>query len=234
MTEEVGAVMRWFFRGGVCAVAVLSIYEDWHKSLRPHVDYGLHFKSVMTGVLAFTLLLLQSALGLAKLVERGDREWMAKAIRKGDSAWGWQKRHLARAGYAVGLEGFAWYEYTMKFRDLTEEQKAEIRALHQANPRGKWMRQQANVLFDDERIRIEEAQLRSRVQRIMIWVLVGMAFVAGVVLGDGCVVSAHVVVAGLWTLAAMMTTLRQAIPLWTEADPREVAGELIVMGEARA
>lgn len=186
------------------------------------------------GAFALTLLVTKSVVGWGKLVDNGNRGWMAKAIRKGDTASWWQKRRLARRGFAVGLEGFAWYEYTLKYRQLSKDQKAEIEALHRANPRGKWMRQQAHVLFDDERLQNEEAQLRVRVQRATSWVLVGAAFVCSIVLADGRAVGASVVISSLWTLAAMVTTLRQAIPLWSEEDPRTVVGEIAVVDVAHA
>jgi len=227
VSKDVGVWMRWAVRTIFVLIVVCYVYRSWEEWLRPRrVDA---WDAWFVPSIALIMLLGRSVLTPRRLVEGGHRGWMAEAIRNsGDLNWR-QQRRLARSGYAVGLDGFAWYEYNMRFHRLTEEQKTEIEALQRANPRGRWMRRQDGVLFDDERIRDEEARVRAQVQWVMSWVLVGLALVLSVALIGRMTVSTARVLAGLWTLAGLVTTLGQAIPLWTEADPRVVAGEIALV-----
>jgi hypothetical protein len=183
---------------------------------------------------AFLLLVSDSALARNKLVDTGYRGWMARAIRKPETLSGWRRRSLARVGFGIGLEGFTWCEYRMSFKRLTETQKAEVEELHQAYPQGKWMRPRKTPLFDDERLLQEENELRARVQKVMTWLLVAVAVVLTFPLADHATIGSAGALAGIWTLAGVAATLRQAIPLWMEDDPQEMVGELAIVGEARA
>lgn len=171
-------------------------------------------------------LMVTSCVGWRKLVEPSGAGWLAQAVAKGE-AQSWRKRRrLARLGFAVGLDGFAWYEYGMRFKKLTAEQRLEIEELRDSNPRGKWMRERQAVLFDDEQMRQEDDRTKARVQRVMSVVLVVTAIVWSMVLGCGQAVRVETVVACAWTLAVLSVTLRQAMVLWMEDDPRTACGEM--------
>jgi len=226
---DVDVWMQWLGKAFVVLLGGYFVWHSWHAWFVPRkADGG------SVGVFLLMLLVSKSVLGWNMLVDSGDRGWASVAIRNHTKLGWWGRRRLARLGFAVGLEGFAWYEYGMRYKKLDAEQKAEIEAMSRANPHGKWMRQRDGVLFDDERMRNEENRLRARVQRVMTWVLAGAALIASIVLADGGVVHAETVVASLWTLAGLAMTLRQAIPLWAEADPREMCGELAVVGGVEA
>jgi hypothetical protein len=231
VSKDVGVWMRWAVRTIFVLIVVCYVYRSWEEWLRPRrVDA---WDAWFVPIIALIMLLGRSVLTPRRLVEGGHRGWMAEAIRNsGDLNWR-QQRRLARNGYGVGLDGFAWYEYNERFHRLTGEQKLEIESLQRAHPRGKWMRQRDGVLFDDERIRDEEARVRARVQKAMSWVLVGAALVLSVTLMGRATVKTDRVLAGLWTLAGLVTTLGQAIPLWIEDDPRVVAGEMAVVADVR-
>jgi hypothetical protein len=183
---------------------------------------------------AFSLLISDSPLGWHRMVDNGYRGWMAQAMRRQDKLSWRQCRRLARKGFATGLDGFAWYEYGVRFKKLTETQKAEIEALRREYPHGRWMRPNKVTWFDDERLRNEENELRARVQRVMTWVLVVSAIVFTWALLDDVTIGTDLALAWAWTLAGLAVTLRQAIPLWTEVDPREMVGELAVVGGVEA
>lgn len=237
MLKDVGPIARWIAGGIMAAMVGFFLFHVWASSLRPHlVRLGTlhHDNFALSGAFALMLLMSRSVVRSNGLVDNGNRGWMARAMRKGDAAREWEKRRLARMGFAVGLDGFAWYEFTQPFRKLNEGEKTEVVALHRANPHGKWMLQRTGVLFDDERLQNEEAKLRAQVQRVMNWLLVSLAAIGSVVLADQRTVSASVVVSALWTLAGLVTTLRQAIPLWNEDDPRRVAGEIALVDAAHA
>jgi hypothetical protein len=165
---------------------------------------------------ALFLIRFYSVLTPGKLVDTGYRG-IGYMIRNSRGSSRIQRR-LARSGFAIGLDGFAWYEYSVRFKKLTAEQQEEIAQLHRANPHGKWMRQYG-PLFDDERMRHEEDRLRAQVQRILVWVLVVSAIIWSLLdgLSDFHPSSYHVG-AWVWTLVLLATTLRQGIVLWTEPD----------------
>ena len=95
------------------------------------------------------------------------------------------------------------------------------------------MRGGERVLLDDERVRQEDSVLRAKVQRAMSWVLVLTALGVSVVAAEGWTLRGSVVIAGVWTLATLMITLRQAIVLWVEEDPIATSGEMeLVQTEA--
>jgi len=221
--EDVEVWMKILMRVVTVAIVVSVGYMAW----RQH-----HFSALPT-VFYAAIFLMSSVLGWNSLVDHANRGWMAEAIRN-SSNLSWRKqRHLARSGFAVGLDGFAWYEYGMRFRKLTAEQQSEIEELHRANPRGKWMRNRETVLFDDERMRREDDSTRAKVQKLTSGVLFSAAFVLTFALADEKTISRATVISALWTVAALVWTLRQAIPLWTEDDPRAVAGEMELVEGAR-
>ena len=185
----------------------------------------------IVGMYASYLLVLGSVLGWSKLVDTTQGGWMARQIEKGEPLSWWRQRALARIGYAIGLEGFAWYEYGIRFNHLAAEQRLEIEQMRRANPRGKWMRKRDHALFDDERMRHEDDRVRARVQRVMSGVLVVSAFVWYWAAESDQKVRTETVVAWAWTLAALAVTLRQAIVLWTEEDPRGVTDEIAMVQE---
>jgi hypothetical protein len=220
--RRVGAVLIWFDILLVVFVA-LGAWAGARGSGDPSV-----------ALFAFGLLIWESPLRWNKLVDSGYRGWVAQAIRRQDKLGWWRCRRLARLGFATGLEGFAWYEYGVRFKKLTAEQKLEVEALRAANPRGEWMRERKIVLYDDERMRNEENELRARVQRVMTWLLVAVAMVFAVVPADSGAVRAETAVASLWTLAGLAVTLRQAMVLWTEVVDEPVELEVVAGGLAHA
>jgi len=222
--EDVEVGMKILMTTITVALVVSSGYMAWS---RPHHHSGL------PAVFYAASFLASSVLGWNSLVDHANRGWMAGAIRNGSNLSWRKQRHLARSGFAVGLDGFAWYEYGMRFRKLTAEQQSEIEELHRANPRGKWMRNRETVLFDDERMRREDDSTRAKVQKLTSGLLFISAFVLTVALADEKTISRATVISALWTLAALVWTLRQAIPLWTEDDPRAVAGEMGLVEGAR-
>jgi hypothetical protein len=191
----------------------------------PHSDPG------MTCWYALLLLVYGSVVGFGKMVERGGRGWLAAAILRGEKLSWRKQRRLARMGYAVGLDGFAWHEYGMRFKALTAEQKVEIQQMRRENPRGKWMRDRAAVLFDDERMQQEDDRVRASVQRTMSFLLMVSVFGAFAAYAWDWTVPQWVAMAWVTTVAGLSVTMRQAIVLWTEEDPRAVGGELVVMGQ---
>ena len=189
--------------------------------------------AVTTALYATFLMAFASVLSCAGMAALTDSGWLAQAIEKGEELSWRQQRRLARMGFAVGRDGFAWYEFGVRFRRLNAEQRGEVEELRRANPRGKWMRGGERVLLDDERIRQEDNLLRAKVQRVMSWVLALTAICVSAAVAQGWTMRGSLVVSGVWTLVTLMITLRQAIVLWTEEDPGAVSGELgLVEGEA--
>jgi len=222
--EDVEVGMKIAVRVITVALVAIRGYGAWS---RPSHLSGLPVEFYAS------VFLMISVLGWNRLVGNANRGWMAEAIRN-SSNLSWRKqRHLARSGFAVGLDGFAWYEYGVRFRKLTAEEQSEIEELHRANPRGKWMRNRETVLFDDERMRREDDSTRAKVQKLTSGVLFSAAFVLTFALADEKTISRATVISALWTVAALVWTLRQAIPLWTEDDPRAVAGEMELVEGAR-
>ena len=88
---------------------------------------------------------------------------------------------------------------------------------------GTWVKRGEGLspTIEDERQRHEDDRLRAEVQRVMTWVLVGSAviwsFAGGLARPS---VSGEVFAAWAWMIAALGVTLRQAIVLWSEEDPR--------------
>ena len=189
--------------------------------------------AVTTALYATFLMAFASVLSCAGMAALTDSGWLAQAIEKGEELSWRQQRRLARMGFAVGRDGFAWYEFGVRFRRLNAEQRGEVEELRRANPRGTWMRGGERVLLDDERIRQEDNLLRAKVQRVMNWVLGLTAICVSAAVAQGWTMRGSLVVSGVWTLVTLMITLRQAIVLWSVADPVAAGGELgLVEGEA--
>ena len=93
---------------------------------------------------------------------------------------------------------------------------------------------QAKVLLDDERLRYAEERLRAQVQRVLSWILVLVTIALSIVLRGKHTVDKDLVLFILWVLVGLVTTLRQAIVLWTEEDPRDLAGEIALVDGAHA
>jgi hypothetical protein len=101
--------------------------------------------------------------------------------------------------------------------------------MERANPMGEWVMQGSGryLTIQDERMRHEDDRVRAQAQRLMTWTLVCSAFVWSFAnVSRHRSMSGDAFVAWGWTLAAMGLTLRQAIVLWTEDDPRVVVGEM--------
>ena len=198
----------------------------------------MHGKSkIDMGILApymFLWLTTESALAFTKLVDSGYRGWLGRAAKDPVGLGARQQRQLARMGFAVGLEGYSWYEYMQPFRRLTSEQQREIEEMHQAHPRGEWKRKRSYAIFDDERLLHEEQRLRARVHHVLSWVLVLGTFLLSIVLANDQTVDKNSVMFVLWLLAGLVTTLRHAIVLWTEKDPRDFVGEIALVDGAHA
>jgi hypothetical protein len=201
--------------------ALILGVQMWAGRGKVDSDAGLYTVPSAMFLLAFASIVSWS--GMAALRDTG---WMAQAIEQGEKLSWRQQRRLARLGYAVGLDGFAWYEFTKRYKDLTAENRVEVEELRSANPRGRWMRKRAGTPLDDERMRQEDNVLRAKVQRTMSWMLMLVAIGVSVAVSLDWTFRRDVLVAGVWTLSALMVTLRQAIVLWTDDDPLAVGGEI--------
>jgi hypothetical protein len=213
------AVSVWARRGLAIVLLVLGVSFVWVSPGRAE-----NYNSVL--IYAAWLMILSSIVGWGKLVEASGAGWMGQAVALGEAQSWRRQRRLARSGFAVGLDGFAWYEYGMRFKKLTGEQQMEIEQMRRVNPRGKWMRERQTVLFNDERMRQDNYKMKARVQTAMSVVLVGSAVALSWVWVKGYLIRPEMVVAWSWTVAVLSVTLRQAIVLWTEDDPRVVVGEM--------
>jgi hypothetical protein len=157
-----------------------------------------------------------SAVGYGRLVAA---VWLRSSVRR----WLGRRRRLG------SLDDFARHYYGENFAALTEAQQVEVGRIERANPMGEWVLPGSGrfLTIDDERMRHEDDRVRAQAQRLMTWTLVCSA-----VIGSSASVwlhrsmSGNAFVAWGWTLAALGLTLRQAIVLWTEDDPRVVVGEM--------
>jgi hypothetical protein len=213
------AVSVWAQRGVAIVLLALGVAFVWVSPGRSE-----SYSNVL--IYAAYLMVLGSVVGWAKIVEPSGAGWMGQAVAMGEAQSWRRQRRLARSGFAVGLDGFAWYEYGKRFKKLTGEQQAEIEQMRRANPRGKWMRERQTVLFNDERMRQDDYKMKASVQRVMSVVLIVSAMVWSWMRAQGYSIRPEIVVAWAWTVAVLSVTLRQAIVLWTEEDPRVVVGEM--------
>ena len=157
-----------------------------------------------------------SAVGYGKLV---GAVWLRSSVRR----WLGKRRRLE------SLDDFARHYYGEDFATLTETQQVEVGRMERANPMGEWVMQGSGryLTIQDERMRHEDDRVRAQAQRLMTWTLVSSAAIgsfASVWLHRS--MSGTAFVAWGWTLAAMGLTLRQAIVLWTEDDPRMMTEEM--------
>jgi hypothetical protein len=190
---------------------------------RDNAESGAVLYTVPSAMFLLVFVSVVSWGGMAALRDTG---WVAREIEQGEKLSWRRQRRLARLGYAVGLDGFAWYEFTKRYKDLGANDRVEVEELRRANPRGRWMRERERTPLDDERMRQEDNVLRAKVQRTMSWMLMLVAIGASFAVSLDWTIRRDVLLAGVWTLAALMVTLRQAIVLWTEDDPRAVGGEI--------
>jgi hypothetical protein len=165
-----------------------------------------------------------SALSYGRLVEG---VWMRR----------WTKRWLEKPRRLVSLDDFALHFYGERFEELTEEKRTEVFRKERSNPLGTWVKRGEGLspTIEDERLRHEDDRLRAEVQRAMTWVLVGSAVVWS--FADSLVqpsASGEVFAAWSWMIAALGVTLRQAIVLWTEEDPRGIDEVRVVAIEREA
>ena len=216
------ATGKWTRRAIAGLALLFAAWVLWEPPLRRHIDPA-GFDGAMFTV---ATLAVMSVVGVGRLVDTGYAGWMANAMRKGAKlSWRGQQR-LARRGFLYGLEGFAWNEYGMRFRDLNDEQRLAVEKMQRACPQGKWMTGMERKLIDDERMRHENDHVRATVQRTMSFVIGCSAMAWSWAAVSGWKVDAEVIAAWAWTVFALAITLRQAWVLWTEPDPREMAGEM--------
>ena len=140
----------------------------------------------------------------------------------------WTKRWLEKPRRLVSLDDFALHFYGERFEELTEEKRTEVFRKERSNPMGTWVKRGEGLspTIEDERQRHEDDRLRAQVQRAMTWVLVGSAVVwsfAGTSVWRS--VRGDAFAAWAWMIAALGVTLRQAIVLWSEEDPRVTSAE---------
>jgi hypothetical protein len=157
-----------------------------------------------------------SAVAYGKLV---DAVWLRSSVR----------RWLGRRKRLGSLDEYARHYYGENFAALAEAQQIEVGRMQRTNPMGDWVVQGSGryLTIQDERMRHEDDRVRAQAQRLMTWALVGSAAAgsfANVWLHRS--MSGNAFVAWGWTLAALGLTLRQAIVLWTEEDPRMVTEEM--------
>jgi hypothetical protein len=216
------ATGKWVRRAIAGLALLFAAWVIWKPPLHRHINpVGMD-----GAVFAFAVLALMSALGVGRLVGSGYAGWMVNAMRKGAKLnWRGQQR-LAREGFLFGLEGFAWNEYGMRFKNLTEEQRLAVEQMQRAYPQGRWMAGTERKLVDDERMRQEDNRVRAVVQRTMSFVLGCSAVVWSWAAVSGWKVGGKVIAEWAWTVFALAITLRQAIVLWSEDDPSGVGAEM--------
>jgi hypothetical protein len=200
----------------ICGWALMYLWSLWKNPL-----YG---NRVVIDMWSFGWIAVWSVLSYGRLVEG---VWMRR----------WTKRLLEKPRRLVSLDDFALHFYGERFEELTEEKRTEVFRKERSNPIGTWVKRGEGLspTIDDERLRHEDDRLRAEVQRAMTWVLVGSAvgwsFAVSLVQPSA---SGEVFAAWAWMIAALGVTLRQAIVLWTEEDPRSVTDEIAMVQEQEA
>jgi len=204
LKEVLNTVVRRIVVGGM---ALLYLWTLWKNPL-----YG---NRVVVDIWSFGWIAGWSALTYGRLVEG---VWMRRST----------KRWLEKPRRLVSLDDFALHFYGERFEELTEEKRTEVFRKERSNPMGTWVKRGEGLspTIEDERQRHEDDRLRAEVQRVMTWVLVGSAvgwsFAGGLVRPTA---SSEVFAAWAWMIAALGVTLRQAIVLWSEEDPRVTSAE---------
>jgi hypothetical protein len=191
----------------ISGMALLYLWPLWKNPL-----YG---NRVVIDIWSFGWIVGWSALSYGRLVEG---VWMRR----------WTKRWLEKPRRLVSLDDFALHFYGERFEELTEDKRTEVFRKERSNPMGTWVKRGEGLspTIEDERQRHEDDRLRAEVQRAMTWVLVGSAvvwsFAGSLARPSG---SGEVFAAWAWMIAALGVTLRQAIVLWSEEDPRVTSAE---------
>ena len=204
LKEVLNTVVRRIVAGGMALLYLWLLWSHPFTSYRMTIDMW-----------SFGWIVGWSALSYGRLVEG---VWMRR----------WTKRWLEKPRRLVSLDDFALHFYGERFEELTEEKRTEVYRKERSNPMGTWVRRVDGLspTIEDERQRHEDDRLRADVQRAMTWVLVGSAVVwsfAGSSVWSS--VSGEAFAAWAWMIAAVGVTLRQAIVLWTEEDPRMTSAE---------
>jgi hypothetical protein len=204
LKEVLNTVARRIAAGGM---ALLYLWTLWSP---PFTTYRMTIY-----MWSFGWITGWSALSYGRLVEG---VWMRR----------WTKRWLEKPTRLVSLDDFALHFYGERFEELTEEKRTEVFRKERSNPLGTWVKRGEGLspTIEDERQRHEDDRLRAQVQRAMTWVLIGSAVVwsfAGTSVWRS--VRGDAFAAWAWMIAALGVTLRQAIVLWSEEDPRMISAE---------
>jgi hypothetical protein len=205
LKEALNTVARRIAIGGMALLYLWSLRSHSFTSYRMTIDMW-----------SFGWITGWSALSYGRLVEG---VWMRR----------WTKRWLEKPRRLVSLDDFALHFYGERFEELTEEKRTEVFRKERSNPMGTWVKNADGLspTMEDERLRHEDDRLRADVQRAMTWVLLGSAVVwsfAGTSVWHS--VGSDTFAMWAWTVAALGVTLRQAIVLWTEDDPRMMTEEM--------
>src|SRR5271168_5417764 len=204
MKDSLSAVARRTFVGGVFLAYLWLLMKHFSTQSRAALDLW-----------TFYWIVGWSALSYGKLVEG---VWMRRST----------KRWLEKPRRLVSLDDFALHFYGERFAELTEEQQVEVCRMERSGPLGTWVKRGEGRFptVQDERLRHEDDSLRAQVQRMMARILMSSAAMwglAGALTSRS--VSVEVFATWAWTMAALSFTLRQAIVLWTEEDPRVTSAE---------
>jgi hypothetical protein len=205
MEDSIGTIARRTVLG---AILLGSVWPYWNHPGKPD--------KMICDFYALLWIASLSAVGYGKLV---DAVWLRSSVR----------RWLGRRKRLESLDEYARHYYGESFAALTEAQQVEVGRIERANPMGEWVMQGSGryLSIQDERMRHEDDRVRAQAQRLMTWTLVCWAFVWSFANGSRHrSLSGDVIASWLWTMAALGLTLRQAIVLWTEDDPRVVVGEM--------
>jgi hypothetical protein len=140
------------------------------------------------------------------------------------------QRRAARGVFVNGLDGWARYKFgAPSFDESTEAQKEELLKSYRFGTfylPGKGSLERPPL---DER---EEKERDGAAHWGMRWVALFMACISGSYANAHHPVDGMEVATTLWMLLVMLWTLPQARVLWTERDPREMSGELELVGGA--
>lgn len=213
LKDALNPVARRIVAGGLALVYVFPLWKNHLSGSRMAIDMW-----------SFGWIVGWSPLTYGRLVEG---VWTRR----------WTKRWLEKPRRLVSLDDFALHFYGERFEELTEEKRTEVFRIERSNPIGTWVKRGEGLspTMEDERLRHEDDRLRAEVQRAMTWVLVGSAVIwsfAGSLVRPSA--SGEVFAAWAWMIAALAVTLRQAIVLWTEEDPRAVTDEIAMVQELEA
>jgi hypothetical protein len=205
MADSIGTIARRTVLG---AMFLGMVWLYWNHPAKPD--------RMICDIYMLLWIAAWSAVGYGRLVAA---VWLRSSVRW----WLGKRRRLG------SLDDFARHYYGESFAALTEAQQMEVGRIERANPMGEWVMQGSGryLTIQDERMRHEDDRVRAQAQRLMTWTLVCSAFVWSFAnVSRHRSLSGDVIASWLWTMAALGLTLRQAIVLWTEDDPRVVVGEM--------